>query len=207
MNYKKIVIEGIYNTTTEKECFEYFTEKYNNAKSKNYKVDTFFDNCLDVVAHVNSFLNSTNEQREYFKGNEYLSIQNPLYEDWMDALTIDQVFSASLTTKMNWEKIINEVRNQHEPKKESELSPINFELHANEIVYLFDILIQAGFIKEPLKTKKEGSYYKKMETYFTSKNNKMKNLEQVRSKNINTKPPSNSEGLKQALIDSINKMY
>lgn len=58
--------------------------------------------------------------------------------------------------------------------------PLDFDLNQQEVIWLFDILQEAGFIKEPKFH--DGSYYRKIETFFTANGKEIKHPEQKRNK-------------------------
>ena len=62
---------------------------------------------------------------------------------------------------------------------------------------------KAGFLKLPKFH--DGSYYRKLEAYFTANKTPIKDAEQKRNKFID-KPLSNSENIKSKLIEALKKM-
>ena len=75
-------------------------------------------------------------------------------------------------------KSIEEVRSNLEPKKETKTSiiePLDFNLNQTDIVHFFDLLADAGVIKEPSDSihKTPGGFYGKLSQYFTAKGKKI----------------------------------
>lgn len=105
---------------------------------------------------------------------------------------------------------IEEVRSNLEPKKKNkpkptDIEPLNFELNQSEVIYLFDILQEAGFLYPPKF--QDGSYYRKLETYFSAKKTPIKDAEQKRNKFTgDNKPLSTAENIREKLIEAIQKI-
>lgn len=105
-------------------------------------------------------------------------------------------------------KSIEEVRSNLEPKKKKQdkstnIEPLNFELKANEVVYLFDILQEAGFLLKPKFH--EGSYYKKLETLFTANKKPINNATSARD-NYLKNDLKNKQIIKDKLIKALEKL-
>jgi len=88
-------------------------------------------------------------------------------------------------------------------KKPSNIEPLNFELNQSEVIFLFDILQEAGFLNKPKFH--DGSYYRKLESYFLADKKPIKDAEQKRNKYLEN-PLSTTKSIKKRLIEAVNKM-
>lgn len=123
-----------------------------------------------------------------YTNNRY---QGQLYQADLDVLSV-----AILKTK-------NKIQPQKLMPQKPNILPIDFDLNQSELIYLFDILQEAGFLKKPKF--QEGSYYRKIEAFFTAKGVTLKDAEQKRNK-ILDKGLSTSEEIKKALLEAIKIM-
>lgn len=74
---------------------------------------------------------------------------------------------------------LGEAKNQldpHKMKNKTQIEPLDFDLNQSEVIYLFDILITANLLKTPKAH--EGSYWRKLETYFTASGKSIRDAEQ-----------------------------
>ena len=106
---------------------------------------------------------------------------------------------------INTLKALEEAKEDLQPKKKKAkptvTNKLNFELNQSEVIYLFDILIDAGFIMNARDY--EGRYYEKLETLFTANKKPINDAGQKRNKFIKDQPLKNAENIKARLIEAI----
>ena len=152
------------------------TRDYHNQELKDSRITS-------LKEHINNFDEGFEKVKikDYIEDNSKNQVEKKLCKDDFNKVI----------------KALEEVRQQLEPKKPTDIAPLNFNLKANELIYLFDILQDAGFLNIPIKH--DGSYYKKIETLFTANKHPINNASQTRDKNLR-KSPLNSENIKENLI-------
>lgn len=109
--------------------------------------------------------------------------------------------------KLEVDKILKYLEQGKMTDIKKNFTPLDFNLKPTEVVYLFDVLVQAGFIEEPEKY--IGSYWNTLELLFTGKGNPLKNPRNIRNKYLNASiegKPARADYIKSALIKALNKM-
>lgn len=212
MNYNKIVSEGFMNPSTSKNLKVYFIRQYKNAKNEHYSLDEFFDGCLNEIQLIEDDIEFQFQERN---GRLALALDKAEFEksskgietikEAMKSLKRDYFsrFNINYSQSQYIKKQIQEAMLTLQPKKNtkrSNIEPLNFELNQSEVIYLFDILQAAGFLKQPILH--DGSYYRKLETYFTASKIPIKDSEQKRQKYLD-KPLKTS--IKNDLIRALEK--
>jgi len=236
MNYKAIVFIGFNEPLSKKNIKDYFKRHYENAKKENYSLDEFFDGCMDAVKTFEGYFDDMYTKQKfqlehYLENNANPNSELIIHDDVLKRLQDElknlkkEDLEISANNHINpykdykikglityselehWKTTIEDVRLSLQPKKikkPSNIEPLNFELKQAEVIYLFDILQVAGFIFEPKYH--DGSYYRKLEAYFTADKLPIKDAEQKRNKFKQGVPLSSAENIKAKLIDAIKKM-
>tara|TARA_B110001450_G_scaffold249026_1_gene265892 strand:+ start:1002 stop:1724 length:723 start_codon:yes stop_codon:yes gene_type:complete len=181
---KRLPIEKAGLTNRIKEWQE--LEDYHNPKTREAKLN-------DYQNKLNSFNTNTTK----IKFEEYIN----------DNSSNRTVKFLCKNDFINTLKALEEAKEELQPKKKKtktkNIEPLNFELNANEVVYLFDILQDAGFLARP--GHHEGSYYSKLETLFTAKNKSINHATSHRENYLKGGLRSSKE-IKSKLIDALNKL-
>ena len=208
MNYNKIVLKGILEKNSEENLKHYFRRQYKIALEKHYTLEEFFEGCIVTAEYFNDYLETTDEKRKHFSEESFVDSDSEFFETWMRHIKTEDTLFIALSEKRDWVKIIKEVKEEFEPKKKTRkstnITPLDFELKASEIVYLFEILQRANFLVLPKFH--DDSYYQKLETFFTAYKKPIKNAVNHRHNSLKG-GYENQERIKKKLIEAINSMF
>ena len=227
MDCKAIVFDGYVNPSSWNNLKDYFIRQYKNAqKNENYSINEFFDECIEEVVVIEDVFTKKviDEKKELLQVLEYQikvndndgikRVKGRLKEVKREEFTVNlnSYFDNKYKGTLYYEdlqylkKTIEEARLSFQPKgkaKPTNIEPLNFDLNQSEVIYLFDILQEATFLLNP--SAHSGSYYRKLEKYFTANKTHIKDAEQKRNKFLE-KPLSSSQIIKEKLLEAIKKM-
>lgn len=222
-NLQSTILFGFIKEVNRNNLDSYFKREYEKWKNENYSIREFFDYCFLAIKDFEEYKNLSASDKQFLNDNleKYSFNKNPFSDkyninqkkslpenkehlvNFFKSIEKEKLEQFKALEKIDIRKHLDEIRVGFKEKNTTstnDLIPLNFNLRQNEVVKLFEILIEAGLIDAPKF--QDGSYYKKLETFFTASNKPIKNARKVNNNNIST-PDINFQSLRNKLLKTI----